>query len=447
MKKHVRRPVRRSLGEGGSSLSAGGISQYIGIIVSITLLAHGTVLFGSEPQKGRLARAWKATKEYASKATKRVGLDNPKERARNTIQNYASRAQASLKKFIVCLEGKAGCSREDIRKVRLYTAIVITAITILGIGYKVSQKQKDGEIESKAPPKRPIDEEEGEKKITPIEDIARNAESGLWQSFAVTFDYHVIHSDLKIDWKSDEGHAIAERAHGFWNKLPSKTKFNLEKLGFPANADEKEDLESMRSKEENLHIIKRNIDSLLDITEGRSDVDIQRAMIGLNFSDYQALKDFLDGPLSEWIHKNWRTFNDETKQALQKSAFILNEDERTDLARIKEYQRRKKQERERERAEEQAEAKKRAEVERVRLEIERRSKAEAEKRQRQERKQAEVEQKKETRPPSPKEPEKPAARPPGSTEPMEVEEPKSSEPAAEGWGAWIANWWNPPPSE
>ena len=428
MKKHVRR----------SSLSAGGISQYIGIIVSITLLAHGTVLFGNEPQKGRLARAWGTTKEYASKATKRVGLDNPKERARNTIQNYASRAQASLKKFIVCLEGKAGCSREDIRKVRLYTAIVITAITILGIGYKVSQKQKDGEIEPKAPPKRPVDEGEGEKKIAPIEDIARNAESGLWQSFAVTFDFHVIHSDLKIDWESKDGRAIAERAHGFWKNLPSKTKFNLKDLGFPANADERSNLESMRGKEENLHIIKRNIDSLLDITEGRSNVDIQIAMIELNFSDYQALKDFLDGPLSEWIHKNWRTFNDETKQALARFAFILNEDERADLARIEELQRQKDAQRK------QQEVEKRAEAERAR-------KAAAEEKER-----AEVEQKKETRPSSPKdpeeegeeppEPEKPAARPPGSTEPMEVEEPTSSEPAAEGWGAWIASWWNPPPN-
>ena len=435
MKKHVRR----------SSLSAGGISQYIGIIVSITLLAHGTVLFGSEPQKGRLARAWEATRKYTSKARKRVGLDNPKERARNTIQNYASRAQASLQKFIVCLEGKAGCSREDIRKVRLYTAIVITAITILGIGYKVSQKPKDGRIEPEAPKRRPIDEEEGEEEEpNPIKNIVEASKQGMWQPFFIAFER--IYPEQKIDWESEDGKTIAENVHKFWNKLPSETKYNLQKRGFLMTHDERSDWESMRSEEENLRIINRSIDSLLDITGGRSNVDIQKAMIGLNRDNYQALKDFLDGPLSEWIHRNWHTFNEPTKQALAKFAFILNENERADLAKIEEFQRRQDEEkREQQEAERlrRTTAKERAEAERAA----RQAAVEEERARREE------EEREGASPPppdpTPEEEPKGAEGRPGDAERMEVEEP---EPAPEeGWGTWIArgvsNWWKPPPNK
>ncbi len=409
------------------------ISQYIGVIVSITLLAPSTVLCSAEPQQERLARAWGATKEYASKTAKRVGLDNPKERARKRIQKYAGQAQTSLKKFIACLEGKATCSRESIRKVRLYTAIVIAAITILGIGYKVSQKPKEKEIEPEAP--RPAKKaEEGERKegeeIGPIEDIASKAKIGPWQSFSVTFDYYVKKNpDLEIDWETGEGRTIAENVHRFWNQLESKTKFNLEKLGFPANAGERNDLESMRREVRDLDKITTDIDTLLDITSGRSSVDIKTAMIGLDEGDYQALKNFLKDPLSAWIHKNWHSFNDPTKQALARSAFILNEEERANIAAIEELQRGLEEQKRREAEEE----------ERVLREAKEHAKAERARREKEEREGAS---------PPPPEPETADGKPGKGERPesMEVAEPEPPE-SEEGWGAWIANWWNPPSPE
>jgi len=318
------------------------ISQYIGIIVSITLLAHSTVLCSAEPQKGRFARAWGATKEYVSKAAKRVGLDNPKEQARKRIQKYAGQAQAELKKFIACLEGKATCSRESIRKVRLYAAIVITAIAILaGIGYKISQKPKEGEIKLAAPERpRAEEEEEEEEEEGPIKEIVEASRHDDWQPFSSTFNHYVEKDpDLKIDWETVEGRTIAENVHKFWNKLPPETKYNLQKRGFSMPHDKIEDLESMQREEKNLRIINQSIDSLLYITGGHSNVDIPRAMWPKR-DDYKALKDFLDGPLSKWIHENWRSFNSKIKQALARSStFILNEKERVDVAGIEALQR------------------------------------------------------------------------------------------------------------
>jgi hypothetical protein len=235
------------------------LSRSIGLILSITLLAQHTDILGIEPQKGRLAHAWGATKNYAGKVVKRIGLDTATEKAKNSVTNYAKQAESALRKFIACLEGKETCSKEDIKKVRLYTAMVIAAITILtaGVGYKKWQKQKekpaqklsDGTITSKGASGNPEEKEaQIEKSQKKQAQLMKKLSAGTTTSRGASGNPEELAPLLKrlkspVDWNSTDGTKITAWINDNWYPLDLRLKEHLiTNLKFPASRLQKNNL-------------------------------------------------------------------------------------------------------------------------------------------------------------------------------------------------------------
>ena len=215
------------------------LSHYLGFMLSITLFANSTIILGAEQKKGRLAHAWSATKAYTEKAAKRIGLDKATYQAKNTVKKYAKRAQDSLTKFVACLEGKETCSKEDVRKARLYTAVVITAVAILtaGMGYKIWQKRKRKEEERPREQERTKQVSPGKleaEEPTPQEYLAEETEKIWVGHFEHELGYFMKKNE-KINWTSASGKKINNWLIRQWEFLSDETKYSLKKLDFNIN--------------------------------------------------------------------------------------------------------------------------------------------------------------------------------------------------------------------